>query len=124
MRERLALDMAWLATAWMAVVLVVSIADYTRGVDVVALALALPVQLTVVIGWSLFARLPLWLVAGHGLIMLALGIGLVIAGPPLAPPSELLGLAMPWLVVGLIPSGAAMIVAAWMHWRPSDSLVH
>jgi hypothetical protein len=124
MRERLALDIAWLATAWLAVVLVVSIADYTRGLDVVALAIALPVQLAVVITWSLWARLPLWLVAGHGLILVALAFGLIIAGPAEPLPITGLGLAMPWLIVGLVPTGGAMIAAAWLHWRPSDSLVH
>lgn len=124
MRERLALDIAWLATTWLAIVLVVSIADYTRGLDVVALAIVLPVQLAVVITWSLWARLPLWLVAGHGLILVALAVGLIIAGPAEALPITGLGVAVPWLLVGLIPTGVAMIAAAWVHWRPSGSLVH
>ncbi|CAN5206439.1 hypothetical protein BH24CHL7_BH24CHL7_05800 [soil metagenome] len=123
MRERAALTIGWLATLWLAEVLVISMVEYTRGLDVAALALALPVQLFVVILWSLVPRLPLWLVAGHALILLGLGIGLVVAGPAGPMPAMPFGLPVPWLIVGLIPTGVAMIVAAAVHWRPADTLV-
>ncbi len=124
MRDRLAPALVWLATAWLVLVLLLSVVNYTRGLDVVALAITLPVQLGVLIIWQIFPRPPLWLIAGHGLIMIALAVGLVITAPAGEPAKTILGLTVPWLVVGLLPAGAAMLLAAVLRWTPADEPVH
>jgi hypothetical protein len=124
MRGRLASLLAWAATAWLTFVLVLSIANYTRGLDVIAMLLGLVMQIAVLLVWIVFPRLPLWVVAGHGLIMLSLGLGLIIAGPVGPPAQTLFGLTLPWLFVGLLPAGLSMVVAAAIRWRPSSSAVH
>jgi hypothetical protein len=124
MRGRLALSLAWLATAWLVVVLLLSIANYTRGVDVIALAITLPVQVAVLVLWLAFPRLPLWIIAGHALIMVALGLGLLITAPAGQPAETLFGLELPWLLLGLVPAGVAMLVAAAVRWTPADAVVH
>ncbi|MDP8903950.1 MAG: hypothetical protein M3N29_01310 [Chloroflexota bacterium] len=116
--------LAWLATAWLLIVLLLSIFNYVRGLDPVVLLLALVAQITVLIAWLVYRPLPLWLVAGHGLIMLSLAFGLVIAAPPAPPAETLFGLRVAWLLIGLIPAGVAMILAALLHWDRSTVVGH
>jgi hypothetical protein len=109
--------LAWLATFWLIGVLVMSMLSYVRGVDVVALAIALTAQVGVVIAWSLYRPLPLWIVAGHGLIMLSLVLGFVVTAPASPPPDPAPAIALPWMLVGLVPAGLAMIAAALVAWN-------
>ncbi len=110
------------ATLWLVVALWLSLVTDVRGLDRLALGLALAMQLTVVMAWDLFPRLPLWMVAGHGLIMVSLALGLLITAPGGGSPMTPGGL--PWHVVGLVPAGLAMIVAAALRWERSEGLVH
>ena len=121
MRDWVALFIAWLTTAWLLIVLEQSVVNFTRAIDVFALGIGLAMQLIVAVLWSWYPRLPLWLVWGHGLIMFSLAIGLLIAGPsgPLEPTA--FGLALPWLAIGLLPAGLAMVVAAAIRWRPAPA---
>lgn len=113
------------ATIWLAIALWLSLAHPTRGLDYLVLGLALFMQVAVVLTWDFLPRLPLWVIAGHGLIMVSLAVGFVISAPAgaVAPGVSIVPPA-PWLVVGLVPTGLAMIVAAALHWQRSDSLVH
>ena len=108
--------MAWLTTIWLLGVFLESIVVYNRGVDVVAVVIALIGQLVVTIAWTLYRPLPLWLVCFWALIVLSAVLGLVITVPG--------GFVMSWLVVGLVPSGVAMLIAAWLATERSHSLVH
>lgn len=113
--RRLALWIGWLGVLWLFVVFLVSILAYTRGIDTIVVLMALLAQLTVVIGWALVRRLPLWIVFFHGLIMLALVIGFVITAGAAG---------FTWMFVGLIPVGVAMLVAGLLHVERAHSLTH
>ena len=119
-----AITLAWLATFWLIAVLVMSIVGYTRGLDVVALAIALIVQAVVVIAWTVYRPLPLWIIAGHGLILIALVVGLGITAPGAAVGQTLFGLNVAWLAVGLLPTGVAMILAALVGWNREHVVGH
>ena len=123
-RIRGALWLAWLATFWLLAVLVLSMLSYVRGVDVVALAIALIAQVVLVVAWTLYRPLPLWIVAGHGLILLALVLGLAVTAPASPLPDPLPPLAAPWLLVGLVPTGVAMILAALVAWNREHVVGH
>jgi hypothetical protein len=113
--RRLALWIGWLGVMWLLVVFLASIVAYTRGIDTVAVLIALLAQLTVVIGWSLIRPLPLWIVFFHGLIMLSLVVGFVItAGAG----------GFVWMFVGLVPVGVAMLAAGLLHVDRSTALTH
>jgi hypothetical protein len=81
-----------------------------RSVDVVALWLAGLLQVGLVGTWALIPRLPKWVVAGWGLIVLALGIGVIIAAPVPAGASS-----FPWALAGLVVVGIITIIAAIVH---------
>ena len=115
---RLAIWLAWLTTAWLVVTFVLSIVYYVRGIDVVVIGLALIVQIVVLIAWLVYRQLPLWILAGHGLIFIGLALGLVISGPA----GQFSG--TPWMYLALVPAGVAMIVAAVLHRKPAGIFVH
>lgn len=124
-RRRWALVIALAAALWLVAVLWLSLAHFTRGFDPLVLAMSLLMQLVVLIAWWLIPRLPLWLVAGHGLIMLSLGLGLVITAP--GPSTALepgVGPPLPWFLLGTLPAGLAMVVAAAVAWTPQKDLLH
>jgi len=121
-RQQWSAIVAGAATVWLAVALLLSLAYYTRGLDYLVIGLALAMQVSVLMAWDLLPRLPLWIVAGHGLIMVSLALGLVITAPAGGPAPILAGL--PWLVVGLVPAGLAMIIAAAVRWQRAEGLVH
>jgi len=121
-RETWAALLAGAATIWLLVAFWLSLTSEMSGIDRIALGLALAMQLSVLLAWDLLPRLPLWTVAGHGLIMVSLALGLIITAPAGAPPA--FGLAVPWYVLGLVPAGLAMILAAAARWQRSSSLAH
>jgi hypothetical protein len=110
------------ATIWLLIALGWALASEARPVDALVIALAFVLQLTVVMAWDLLPRLPLWLVAGHALIMLSLTVGLVITVPAAQFGAGQAG--VPFHVVGLVPAGLAMLLAAWLRWERSEALVH
>ncbi len=122
--RRRALWLAWLATLLLLVVFIASIVYYNRGIDTVAVLIALIAQLTVVIAWALYRPLPLWIPAGHGLILLSAVVGLLIAAPAGHSVTTLAGIALSWTPIGLVPTGIVMILAAAMHRQPAMSLTH
>lgn len=112
-----AIWIGWLATFWLIAVLVLSMLSYVRGLDPAVLAVALVVQVVLVVAWTLWRPLPLWIVAGHGLILLSLVLGLALTAPASVLPDPLPAIAAPWLSVGLVPVGLAMLVAALVAWN-------
>lgn len=118
----------WLAIAamlWLIVAWILSMIFYTRGLDFIVILLAGLAQLSVLIAWAIFRRaLPGWLIAGHGLILLSLALGLVIIPGAPASPGSPAAPAVPLLVLGLVPAGVAMILAAVLRRPPSSSLAH
>jgi hypothetical protein len=122
--RRRALWLAWLATLLLLVVFIASIVYYSRGIDTVAVLIALIAQLTVVIAWALYRPLPLWIPAGHGLILLSAVVGLLIAAPAGRSITTIAGIPLSWMLIGLVPAGIVMIVAAAMHRQPSVGLTH
>ena len=121
-REGWSALLAGAATIWLVVAFWLALTNEMSGIDRIAVGLALAMQLSVLLAWDLFPRLPLWIVAGHGLIMVSLALGLIITAPAGAPPT--FGLAMPWYVLGLVPAGLAMILAAAARWQRSSGLAH
>jgi uncharacterized membrane protein len=115
---------AWLATLLLLVVFIASIVYYNRGIDTVAVLIALIAQLIVVIAWALYRPLPLWIPAGHGLILLSAVVGLLIAAPAGHSVTTLGGIALSWTLIGPVPAGIVMILAAVMHRQPAMSLTH
>jgi hypothetical protein len=97
---------------------VASIGDTRRQVDVVALWLAGALQLGLVLTWVFIPRLPKWVIAGWGLILIAAGIGSTIAAPIAAEPAG--GSTFPWALVGLGVIGILTIVAAIIQSSNSD----
>jgi hypothetical protein len=84
-----------------------------REVDVVALWLAGALQLGLVLTWAFIPRLPKWIVAGWGLILIASGIGFTIAAPVAAEPAG--GSTFTWAFVGLVVVGILTMLAAVIH---------
>jgi hypothetical protein len=108
--------MGWLGAVWLLAIFIASIVDYSRGIDVVAVLIALIGQLVVTIAWTLWRPLPLWIVSGWGLILLSATVGLFITVPG--------SFFLSWTLVGIIPVGAAMILAAVVQMGRSASLTH
>ena len=90
-----------------------------RYVDVVVLWLAGAGQLGLMLTWVFIPRLPRWIVAGWGLILFALGIGVVITVP--VPDGAT---AVPWALVGLLIVGIVTMVMSAVHTSGSRSTVH
>jgi hypothetical protein len=90
-----------------------------RFIDITVLWLAGLGQAGLLLTWVFIARLPRWIVAGWGLILIALGIGLVITAPVPAGAS-----AMPWALVGLLVVGIATIVLSVVHSSGSATTAH
>jgi hypothetical protein len=107
----------WLATFWLIAMLILSVFSFMRGLDIAVLALALIVQVVVIMLWTFWREMPLWIVAFHGMILLALVLGLAITAPTAALPDPLPPLSLPWLIVGLVPTGAAMLLAVLVAWN-------
>ena len=110
-RDRVALSLVAVSTGVLTTLAALAMRDATpRSVDVVVLWLAGVLQLGLVGTWAFVPRLPKWIVAGWGLILVALGLGVIIAAPVAAGAS-----AFPWALVGLVVIGVITIVAAIVH---------
>jgi hypothetical protein len=110
-RDRIALALAALGTGGLTTLAALAMRDATpRSTDVVVLWLAGLLHLGLVGTWAFIPRLPKWLVAGWGLILFALGFGVIIAAPVPAGASP-----FPWALVGLVVIGLVTIVAAIVH---------
>jgi hypothetical protein len=81
-----------------------------RSIDVVVLWLAGAAQLGLLLTWIFIPRLPRWIVAGWGLILIAVGIGVVIT----APVPDGAG-ATPWALIGLLVVGIVTLIASAVH---------
>ncbi len=113
-RDRFALALVSVTVAVLPLIGAMAVIGSTRrAVDVVALWLAGALQLGLVLTWVFIPRLPKWIVAGWGLILIATGIGLTIAAPVAAEPVG--GSTFTWGVVGLVVVGILTMLAAVIH---------
>jgi hypothetical protein len=94
---------------------VANLEEVPRGIDVVVLWLVGLLQLGLVLTWVFIPRLPRWIVAGWGLILVAAGIGVIITSPVPDGAS-----AVPWALVGLVVGGIVTIILSAIH-SPSSS---
>lgn len=122
--RRWALWLAWLVALQLLVVFIASIVYYSRGIDTVAVLIAFIAQLTVVIAWALYRPLPLWIPAGHGLILLSAVLGLLIAAPAGHSVTTIGGIPLSWMLIGLVPASIVMILAAALHGGRSTALTY
>lgn len=90
-----------------------------RSIDIVVLWLAGAGQLGLLLTWVFIPRLPRWIVAGWGLILASLGIGVVITVPT---PAGAGG--TPWALFGLLVVGIVTIVMSVVHSSGSSPSDH
>jgi len=81
-----------------------------RDIDIVVLWLAGALTLVLLLAWVFIPRLPRWIVAGWGLILIATGIGVIIAAPVPAGASTI-----PWALIGLLVGGIVTIILSAVH---------
>ena len=113
-RDRFALALVSVTVAVMPLLGAMAVVGSTRrAVDVVALWLAGALQLGLVLTWIFIPRLPKWIVAGWGLILVATGIGLTIVAPVAAQPQG--GSTFTWGLVGLLVVGILTMLASVIH---------
>jgi len=115
-RRAWAVWITWFAAVWLLAMFIASIVSYTRGIDVVALVIALIAELTLAIAWSIYRPLPLWMVYFLGLILWSAVVGLWITVPG--------GPTVSWLELGILPAGVATLVAAFIATDRSTALTH
>ena len=110
-RDRFALAASGLSTAGLSTLAALAMTETVRRqIDVTLLWLAAALTLGVTLVWVLIPRLPRWIVAGWGLILIGLGIGEIIAAPVPAGAGQ-----FPWALVGLVVFGIVTIVTAIVH---------
>lgn len=112
LRHRFALALAGIATAVLAVAFGLAIAGITQRADIVLLGGAVLAQIALLVGWAVLPRLPRWLVAGYGLVLIATGFGFAIAGPVPDPGAVA---QWPWALITMFVAGLIMIIAAVIH---------
>ena len=113
-RDRFALGVLGVTVAALPVFGLLARMDNTRrSADSAVLWLAGAAQLVLLLAWVFIPRLPKWIVAGWGLILVATGIGIVIAGPIAAAPE--LGSLFPWALLGLVVLGVVTMLMAVVH---------
>jgi hypothetical protein len=88
-----------------------------RNIDIVVLWLAGLLQLGLLLTWVFIPRLPRWIVAGWGLILVATGIGVIIAAPVPAGASTI-----PWAVIGLVVGGVVTMILSAVHSSEASTL--
>jgi hypothetical protein len=114
-RDRLALAITALTVgALTTLAALANLEPVPRSVDIIALWLFGGLQLGLVLTWALIPKLPRWIVAGWGLILIASGIGLVITAPVPSGAST-----FSWALAGLVIVGIVTIVASVVHSSPS-----
>ena len=84
--------------------------EVPRNVDVTVLWLAGALTIGMVATWVFLPRLPKWIVSGWGLILIALGIGVIITAPVPAGAGQ-----FPWALVGLVVFGIVIVITALVH---------
>ena len=110
-RDRFALAVSGLtATGLMSLAALAMNDAVPRNIDVTALWLAGALTIGLVAAWVFVPRLPKWIVAGWGLILISLGIGVIITAPVPAGAGQ-----FPWALVGLVVFGIVIIVTAVVH---------
>lgn len=110
-RDRFALGITGLSVGALTTLAALAMNDDSpRNIDVVVLWLAGAMHLGLLVTWALVSRLPKWIVAGWGLILIATGIGVIITAPVAAGASS-----MPWALLGLVVIGIVTIVTAIVH---------
>jgi hypothetical protein len=110
-RDRFALAVSGLTAAGLSTLAALAMGEpVRRQIDVTLLWLAAALTLGLVVTWVFIPRLPKFIVAGWGLILIALGIGEIIAAPVPAGAGE-----FPWALIGLVVFGLVTIVTAIVH---------
>jgi hypothetical protein len=110
-RDRFALASAGLAATGLMTLAALAMTDAVRrNVDITVLWLAGALTIGLVAAWVFLPRLPKWIVAGWGLILIALGIGVIITAPVPAGAGQ-----FPWALIGLVVFGIVIIVTAVVH---------
>jgi hypothetical protein len=110
-RDRFALASAGLAATGLMTLAALAMNDAVpRNVDITVLWLAGALTIGVVAAWVFVPRLPKWIVAGWGLILIALGIGVIISAPVPAGAGQ-----FPWALIGLVVFGIVIIITAVVH---------
>jgi hypothetical protein len=110
-RQRFALGLTGLCVTGLTTLGALAMAEATpRSIDVVVLWLAGLLSLGLLLTWILIPRLPRWIVAGFGLILIATGLGVIVTAPVPAGAGT-----VPWALIGLVVAGLAIIIAAAVH---------
>lgn len=110
-RDRFALGFTGLTAGGLTTLAALANLEATpRNIDIVALWLAGALQLVLLLIWIFVPRLPRWIVAGWGLILIATGIGVIITAPVPEGAS-----ATPWGLIGLFVAGVVMIIVSVVH---------
>jgi hypothetical protein len=110
-RDRFALAVSGLAATGLMTLAALAMNDAVpRNVDVTVLWLAGAMTIGLVAAWIFVPRLPRWIVAGWGLILIALGIGVIITAPVPAGAGQ-----FPWALAGLVLFGIVIILTALIH---------
>lgn len=113
-RDRFALALVSVTVGLLPLLAALAVIGSTRrAVDVIALWLAGALQLGLVLTWAFIPRLPKWIVAGWGLILVAAGIGFTIAAPVAAEPAG--GSTFTWALVGMVVVGILTMLASVIH---------
>ena len=89
---------------------VANLDDVPRNIDIVVLWLVGLLQLGLLLTWIFVPRLPRWIVAGWGLILVAAGVGVIITAP--VPEGAA---TVPWALVGLVIGGIVTMIVAAVH---------
>ncbi len=111
-RDRFALALTGLTVSALTTFAAMAMVEAARRpVDVVVLWLAGFLQLGLLLAWVFIPRLPRWITAGWGLILMATGLGVIITAPVPAGAE----LTFPWALVGLLVFGLLTIIAAFVH---------
>jgi hypothetical protein len=110
-RDRFALGITGLTVGALTTLAAVANLEVSpRSIDVVVLWLAGALHLGLLLTWIFIPRLPKWIVAGWGLILIALGLGVIITAPVPAGAGV-----MPWALIGLLIVGIVTIIMSAVH---------
>lgn len=116
-RDRFALAVSGLSAAGLTTLAALAMGEpVRRSIDVTVLWLAGALQLVLLAAWVFMPRLPKWIVAGWGLILVASGVGVIITAPVAAGASS-----FPWALAGLVIFGIVTIVMAVVHSGSADA---
>jgi hypothetical protein len=107
-RDRFALGLIGVTVGGLSTFAALAMVEATpRWIDVTVLWIASALQLGLLLTWIFIPRLPKWIVAGFGIVLISTGIGVIITAPVPAGAGT-----MPWALLGLVLAGIATIIAA------------